>query len=304
MINYLDKVYSSLRRLNKFESLVRFSIRRLSNILIPIYLKKTKSKIELVAIDGEKIIVSLTTFPQRISKLWIVIECMLRQSLKPNKIVLWLSSEQFPYGIKGLPKSLTDYYHRNQLEIYFVAEDLRSHKKYYYALDKYPNDIIITVDDDIFYPSNIIQDLLALHRQYPDSICCHRAHEVIKKDNGQLTTYLSWKKVYDKRKPSFNLFHTSGGGTLYKRNFFSNEVLNKNVFKELCFSADDIWLNIMAQINKTQTVKSMYFSNLIPIEYKKNIFKLSSENVNNGANDIQLKNLIKKYNLNEYELFN
>ncbi|KYH03796.1 hypothetical protein A1704_20630 [Chryseobacterium cucumeris] len=304
IIDFLDRVYSSLRsKENKIESLFRFIIRKLSNLILPLYLNLTKKDSRLQLVNKENIIVSLTTFPGRISKLWMVVECMLRQSLLPNKIVLYLAKDQFPNELKDIPDNLLDYYNKKQLEIIFVEEDLRSHKKYYYAFKEYQNDIIITIDDDIFYPSNIIKDLMDLHKKFPDTICCHRAHKVIRNDDNTISKYSKWKKVFGNCGPTFDLFHTSGGGTLYKSNFFSEEVVNKDAFVSLCFMADDVWLNIMAQLNKTKTVKSDYFSNLIPIENKNSLFKLSQENVADGGNDKQLQNLIQNYNINNYEIF-
>ncbi|MFS4470846.1 glycosyltransferase [Chryseobacterium sp. T20] len=304
IIDFLDRVYSSLRsKENKIESLFRFIIRKLSNLILPLYLNFTKKDSRLHLSDKENIIVSLTTFPGRISKLWMVVECMLRQSLLPNKIVLYLAKDQFPNELKDIPDNLIGYYKKKQLEIRFVDEDLRSHKKYYYAFKEYQNDVIITIDDDIFYPSNIIKDLMDLHEKFPDTICCHRAHKIVRNKDNTISKYSKWKKVFGNFGPAFDLFHTSGGGTLYKTNFFSEEVLNKDAFVSLCFMADDVWLNMMAQLNKTKTVKSNYFSNLIPIENKNSLFKLSQENVADGGNDKQLQNLIQNYNINNYEIF-
>lgn len=304
IIDFLDRVYSSLRsKENKIESLFRFIIRKVSNLILPLYLNFTKKDSRLQISDKENIIVSLTTFPGRISKLWMVIECMLRQTMLPNKIVLYLAKDQFPNELKDLPDNLLGYYKKKQLDIKFVEEDLRSHKKYYYAFKEFQNDIIITIDDDIFYPSNIIKDLMDLHEKFPDAICCHRAHKIVRNDDNTISKYSKWKKVFGNFGPAFDLFHTSGGGTLYKTDFFSEEVVNKEAFVSLCFMADDVWLNIMAQLNKTKTVKSSYFSNLIPIENKNSLFKLSQENVADGGNDKQLQNLIQNYNINNYEIF-
>lgn len=305
MLDFFDKTYSSFLKRSKFDSFMRFIIRRIVNFIFPYYLKFSKNNIvELVECDKEQIIVSITSFPSRINTFWMVIECVLRQSLLPNKIILWLSENQFPNKEDDLPNSLITYINRKILDVRFVSEDLRSHKKYYYAMKFFPNDIIITLDDDIFYPSNIISDLVMLHKQYPKTICCHRAHKVLHLNTGQLQEYASWEKIYNKRGPSFEMFHTSGGGTLYKKEMFTDEVLNKEVFKKLCFYADDVWLNIMAHLSGTRTVKSNYFSHLIPIIDKGNTYKLSTTNVSGGGNDLQLMNLIKHYKIKEYEIFN
>lgn len=303
MIDFFDICYSSLRNTNKFHSFLRYLIRNISNVLIPFYFKLTKRKVILPEKDKANVIVSLTSFPQRISKIWLIIECILRQKTLPNKIILWLAKDQFSKGINDLPENLKYYLKKNILEVIFLEEDFRSHKKYYYAFKEFPDDIIITLDDDIFYPSNIISDLLELHKKYPDVICCHRAHMVLKDNDNKLKAYTSWEKIYDAIGPTFKIFHTSGGGTLYKKSMFTDEVLNDKIFRDYCFYADDIWLNIMAQISKTKTIKSNYFSHLIPIFNSNSDFKLSLDNVIGGKNDEQIQNLIKYYKLEEKNLF-
>src|SRR5690606_5759236 len=52
----------------------------------------------------EKYIVSFTSFPGRIDQVWIVAELLLRQSFKPDAVILWLSEEQFPD--RQVPKNL------------------------------------------------------------------------------------------------------------------------------------------------------------------------------------------------------
>ncbi|MDM1517657.1 hypothetical protein HX089_14865 [Myroides odoratimimus] len=298
LIEFLDKIYSSLRKRNKVQSLLRFCIRKISNFLLPHYFKISRKDLILPEND---IIVSFTTFPQRIDKVWLVLECMLRQDLLPNMIILWLSDNQFPNKEADLPDNLKYYLKNNLLIVKFVTEDLRSHKKYFYTLQKYPKSKIVVIDDDIFYPKTIISDLIKLHDKYPKTICCHRAHKVVFGELGELLPYKKWKKQYYKNEPSFNLFHTSGGGTLYMKEFFDENLFDKEVFKKFCFLADDVWLNLIAQKSGTKTVKSNYFSNLIPIE--NNSEKLSKRNVSQGGNDQQISAVINYYNLSKNEIF-
>lgn len=61
---------------------------------------------------------------------------------------------------------------------------------------------------------------------------------------------------------------------------------------ESCKFADDVWLNVMAQLNKTQTVKvDSLLENIMPIIINDNI-ELSSVNVGEGMNDMQLKKIL------------
>lgn len=42
-------------------------------------------------------------------------------------------------------------------------------------MQAYPDDLIITVDDDIFYPTTMIQTLVQYHELYPKSVICRYA---------------------------------------------------------------------------------------------------------------------------------
>jgi hypothetical protein len=95
-----------------------------------------------------KMVISLTSFPDRIRHVWLVVETLLRQDRKADSIVLVLAECQFP-GRK-LPRRLQMQQHRG-LEIMWVAEDLRSYKKLIPVREAYPDATIVTVDDDVLY---------------------------------------------------------------------------------------------------------------------------------------------------------
>ncbi|MEO6851924.1 MAG: hypothetical protein ABI166_14880, partial [Mucilaginibacter sp.] len=95
----------------------------------------------------------------------------MHQTVLPDKIILWLSSDQFS-GVLSLPKKLLKLQKRG-LEVRFCQGDLRSHKKYFYALQEFPEDFIVTIDDDIIYPTDMLEQLINLSNIYPSCICCH-----------------------------------------------------------------------------------------------------------------------------------
>src|SRR5690606_36814041 len=140
VVDYLDKFYSSFRNLNKVHSLFRFLTREFVNLFMPIYFKINKIDYQLNKRDV--IIVSFTTFPVRIGKIWLVIECRLRQTLLASKILIWLSKEQFPILKKDLPHNLAFFMKKGLRHFRFVDENIRSHKKYFYVFQRFPNDII------------------------------------------------------------------------------------------------------------------------------------------------------------------
>jgi hypothetical protein len=307
MIDFFTGIYSSIQSRNRFlnkirfYSLLRFIIRNLANVIVPISLKVSNIIRPCEIISKKKntprLIISLTTFPARINKIWIVIECMLRQTHQPDKIVLWLSKEQFPQ-LSDLPQSLLKLQKRG-LEIVLCDGDLRSHKKYYYTLNSYPDDILITIDDDFIYRTTLINDLVTLYVKHPKAICCDRAL-IIKTVDGEILSYIKWEPVKRGVGPSFKLFHTSGGGTLYPPKSLSYEVLNKEVFMEHCKYADDVWLNVMAQINKTQTIKTDLDTIWLPILNKGNSM-LTTINVDEGQNDKQLE-AVRNYYKNKLDI--
>src|SRR5690606_29967954 len=131
----------------------------LKNNLIKYYKKIPKATLGMD--EQSSVIVSLTSFPARINLVHIAIKSLLNQSKRPKKIVLWLGDEFFPHGEKTLPKSLLEL-KQFGLEIEF-CRDLGAHTKYFYAFQKYPNNLIVTVDDDIIYPRNLLKVLLNTH---------------------------------------------------------------------------------------------------------------------------------------------
>ena len=104
-----------------------------------------------------QIILSLTSYGRRTktSVVYYTLVSLLNQTLQPDRIVLCLDREK--WNIDNIPdklKSLLQY----GVDIEF-CKDVKSYTKLIPCLKKYPNDILITVDDDIIYPSNLIETL-------------------------------------------------------------------------------------------------------------------------------------------------
>lgn len=307
MVDFFDTAYTRILDKNKvltqlrIYSLQRLFIRLISNLLVPLYYQFNTNKHWLYEQrrEGERFIVTLTSFPARIDRLWIVIESILRQSLKPDKIILWLSEDQFP-DFTQLPPNLRRQQDRG-LEIRIEKGDLKSHKKYFYCMQEFPSDKLITIDDDIIYPTTLIADLVQYHQKFPDSICCHRAKKVTF-ESKSIKPYNNWIELKAEYGPAMDIFQTSGGGTLYPPGSLDAEVFNDQVFRKYCLFADDVWLNIMAQKIRTRVVKTNYYSVCLPVLNWNNI-KLSTHNVDQGQNDSQLSQIVSFYKMRENRLF-
>ncbi|OTG93176.1 hypothetical protein B9T24_14500 [Acinetobacter sp. ANC 4654] len=288
MLNFLFLVYSRtiLKERNILNRLTRFTIKIFLNIFIPIYfsISRKESNREV------NVIVSFTTFPQRIDRAWIIVESMLRQTFKPQRIVLTLSRQQFPYN-KNLPKKLLNLEKRKLLEIIWTDDDLRSHKKYYYVMKKYPNDVVITIDDDFIYADDILENLYKFHLKFPNCIITNLALERCGKD------YNDWKNLLFKEvEPTFNIMQFGGSGVLYPASSLHMDAFDKNIIQTCCPLADDIWLNAMAILGSTKIVKTNYRIYPIPLIFRDN-FELYELNVLDNKNNKQIIALEEKYGL-------
>ncbi len=190
----------------------------------------------------QELVVSLTTFNKRIHDVYLTIESLFQQSLQADRVILWLSREEFdPLDI---PQTLRNLEPRG-LTIAFCDEDLGPYKKFYYALQQYPDSLLVTVDDDILYPPDTLDMLYRAWQREPRIVHCHRAHKIGFDDKGRLAPYMSWDKNTSDTRTSLLIMPTGVGGVLYFPGCFHPEVLNKPLFMAMAPRADDIWLKAM-----------------------------------------------------------
>ena len=285
-----------------------FSVRKIDNHLIVLFLGvqiklKYNSKFDCPIVKDfgltnqkreTKIIASLTTFPGRINSVSKTISTLLTQTLKPDEVVLWLAESQFPN--KELPKDLTD------LQQYGLSikwcEDLRSYKKLIPALIEYPNDIIITFDDDIYYAEDTIETLYSSYLKHPQDIHAHRCG-VVKFKKDEIYDVPMRKLYFHKFKTASYLIRQIGyGGVLYPPKCFSPEVLNVKKIMELVPTHDDIWFWVMAVLNykKVRSVKGYEETvNYIEDTQQLGLCKLNKSNGIGGPVIDAINKLAKEY---------
>lgn len=203
----------------------------------------------------QSITVSLTSFGVRIETVYLVVESLMSQSLKADRIILCLYRGEVAEAT--LPATLKRQRERG-LEIYFCDEDIGSYKKYYYTLQKYPDDCIITVDDDLIYPIDTIDILYRAYQKEPDVIHCNRGHQMTLDSSGKLLPYWKWKTNHCASEATLDLFPTGHGGVLYFPGAFDSEVLNKDAFLKLAPHADDVWLKAMSLKKGTKCRQTLH----------------------------------------------
>jgi hypothetical protein len=263
-------------------------IKHVANYMLPVYFRLTKKSFT----EGNSdVIVSLTSFPARINKVWLCIETLKRQTLRPKKVILYLSSTQFK-DIE-IPRNLLS--ECDELfEIRFVKGDLRSHKKYYYAFQDFSNYLIVLVDDDLFYPTNLVSNLFNKYNNCTtnNNIFANYCREITYDIKGNLKDYNSWPLI-KKTSNVKTLFFGSGGGTLINPRILYKDVCDDKLFMNLTPLADDIWLNAMCRLNDVSIVmigKSLVLPIIIP--HNKALLSL---NMGQNMNDRQILNVIEYY---------
>lgn len=266
---------------------IRYFVRELAAIHLEKHFLHSKRKQPKKQVP---IIVSLTSFPARIPYVWMTIECMLRQTYQPKKILLWLSNEQFSDKDK-LPSTLTNL-ENSIFEIRFVDGDIRSHKKYQYVACQYPDDYVFFIDDDLFYNSTILEETWEEHLKHPDAVISSYGYRINYDDSGKIRPYMMWKQLF-KPASGKDIFVGSGGGTMIKPSFLYKDLTNLQLALDLCPTADDVWLNCMMQINKLE-VYILKNGLIMPLRIPHNP-RLSVTNQDNNMNDVQIQKCIEHY---------
>lgn len=242
-----------------------------------------------------KVIVSLTSFPARIHTVSLTIRSLLEQSYKDMQVILWLAKEQFPHLEQDLPKELIQLLECKEFSIRW-CDDLRPHKKYFYAMQEFPDNPIITVDDDAIYSSNTVQQLVESYCQFPFAVSALRVHRIRLTEEGEIAPYRYWEReIKNVGVPSLALCATGISGILYPPHILPKETFNKERIKELCLNADDLWLKTMELINNVPVVLAASVAKPEEIPTSQDV-ALWRENDKNGANDYQLQKLIAVYN--------
>ena len=224
-----------------------------------------------------ELIISLTSYPPRINKIHLTIKSLLNQSLKADKVILWLAPEQFPNKEKDLPQNLTnlckygltiDWYH-----------DIKSYKKLIPTLRKYPDAIIVTVDDDAIYQYHWLEKLYTSYQKYPKNIQAHRVTQIYYNGTFQV---ISGGNHYYKNGNYLNKL-VGLGGVLYPPYCFYKDILNETLFMKLAPTNDDQWFWFQGVLNgvKVRVVENPFIkANYIPGSQNVGLCKIND----NGPN--------------------
>lgn len=242
------------------------------------------------------LVVSLTTYSMRIHDVHLAIESIGQQTLRPNRILLWLDADEF--SLETLPQTLKMQISRG-LEVRF-CENLRSYKKLLPTLRENANQDVITIDDDFLYPHDLIELLVSEKHNHPDAIIGIRGHKIQLNDDGTPAPYREWDFETHSRHNGPLIFLTTGAGTLFPAGLIVPEIYETDQCLSICPNADDVWVNFMSikyGIKRRKVSDDRPFRNrFVEIDSAQEV-ALNQTNVHDNQNDVQIKTVIDTFDI-------
>ena len=260
-------------------------------------LRRTLTHLQRLAPRKPRIIASLTSYPPRIGSVNVAIQSLLAKKTLPDMILLWLYKGDFPNGRRDLPHQLTRLL-AHDVKIRWVDEDLKPHKKYFWAMQEFPDDIIITFDDDLIYRNTLITELLESYRRHPKAISAARTHLITFDSNGHVTPYADWEQYIAMNRhamlgyPSSQLLATHGAGALFPPHIMPPSTFDVEGIDSCCLYGDDLWLTTHQLLAGVPVVSACLDQSLTYIPDSQEC-ALFLQNIDGGRNDQMLSAIIK-----------
>ena len=249
-------------------------------------------------IDG--LIVSLTSYGERINELKYTLYSLVIQTIKPEIIVVNIALKD-----KML---IADELHKfeNYGVLFNYCDDLSSFKKLIPTMKYYPDKVIVTCDDDVFYEKTWLESLWDEHKKHPNMIIAHNIYRITFNNNA-IEPYKNWIHSIKTDKVKDSNFFVGCGGVLYPAKCLYKDYARIDLFTKLSPLADDIWFYFMAILNNTRIRQPkkphLNFRYVNPYrEY--GIIKgntLTQENVGLCKNDKQFHDILKYYKIDIYD---
>lgn len=242
-----------------------------------------------------RIIVSLTSYPPRIDSVHKVVESLYRQSVPADAIVLYLSLDEFPQAAASLPGKLKSLIGQGGFRVAWGHGNLKSHKKYYYALQEYKDAVVITVDDDKIYAKTMIADLINSYKRFPSAVSARRVR-IILKSVDSLELYSKWEREKYLEEyidvPRMDLCAIGVGGICYPPALVNENWFDKELLMKTSDEHDDLWLKYNEIISSIPVVYTRSAQEDITIDNSQ-IYRLAANNLYGNGNDKCISELLK-----------
>lgn len=223
---------------------------------------------------------TLTTFPDRIDTVQYTIKSLFMQSMKPDRIVLWLADSEFKE--RKFPESIQELQKRG-LEIRY-CDNFFGHKRYYKMIDEQKdNELIVMFDDDIIFPRYLLERLYDKWTQFPDCVICDRG-QVLTFENNDVLNPGRWSAISEVGidEPSYRILASPGGGCLFPPHALYKDANNTDIISKYALKTGDIWLMFMAVQNNTKIVRTYRYHRTFILSEKEQTVQLGKEAIYQG----------------------
>jgi len=243
-----------------------------------------------------EVIVSLTTYGERLRTVDLSIKSILAGDVLPNRIILWLDKDTKSDLPEDLVK-LEDF----GVEIRRDVDNLKPHNKYFYAISENPSSIVITIDDDVMYTQDTVSALMTGFAAHPNCVIARRVHRILWDEGpSELLPYQKWDwEWHGSSEPRMDLFATGVGGVLYPPGSLRSQALDAGTIKSCCLNTDDLWLKVnevLAGVPVVWMQTQKIHPWTVPNSQGTN---LNSSNVLGGQNDEILVDILECFGLSE-----
>lgn len=253
-------------------------------------------------LSPDDIVVSLTSYGKRVvNVLPYALYSLITQTQRPKKIVVYLdwdnwNDDNLPKILKKLKKIGVDFR---------FCEDLRSYIKLIPAIQDFPDNPIVTADDDFYYNPNFIEGIHSAYSASDKQTVL--GYEGVRPSvlNGKYCPYNEWKGGTTSDK-NYNVSLMGYAGICYPPHIFDGEILKNNIFLRLCPTADDIWFWAMEE---RQKIGRAYISPYLRHTYVNRCEEywedvqdtLMNVNCKEGGNNQQFEAVVNYYGLKPAE---
>ncbi|THJ67841.1 glycosyltransferase family 2 protein [Arthrobacter echini] len=266
---------------------LRKALKRIRNRALWSYLRVRNVVDRSPVIGDAPLVVSLTTYGDRVGAAAVAIESIARGRIKPSRIVLWMDDavlyEERPAALRRLEG--------RGLEIR-LSENYGPHTKYYpFVRSQREHQLpLVTADDDIMYPQDWLNRLYEAYELHPSSINCHWASRILLTGE-HLASYHTWPNCTDTT-PGFSNFGLGVSGVIYPPAMLTALAARGAAFRELSPTADDVWLHwtaLRSRIPVRQISPVPRHFALIPGTQGRTL--MSTNNVEGSGNDTWIRGL-------------
>jgi len=230
------------------------------------------------------VVVSMTSYGHRMSTVFAAIESIARGTVRPARMVLWISEDD---AWNDPPVELVRLQRRG-LELR-RTEDYGPHKKQYpYARSFEAGDRRLAVaDDDVFYPRDWLAGLIDAAGRHPDEVQGYRAHRIAITGSDAIAPYATWTPAPSDI-GSFAIMCTGLGGIIYPASLVAALRTAGERFRDVAPRADDVWVHAISVESgiRTRQIPARW-RDLDPIPGSQ-IGTLYFQNVRRGGNDAQI----------------